>query len=138
MSGKKRPAWRIALLGLLVTLSLELLGVLLITLLTVRGTVGEGRAFPLLAVTAFNAAVFGGLAAGMEKSGSAGALLNAGIFGLLLSAACFGVWDGMTAHGLQLLGVILLGGILSGALRAKVGKRRGKRLVKSNKKTRMA
>ena len=134
MSGKKTMGWKRTLLGLAVTAAVDLAGILLVTLLTVQGTVGEGNAFPLLAGAAFCAAFVGGLTAGGGGAGAAGALLNAGLFAALLVLVCFCAWDGVTVHGLILLAMVLLGGVLSGAARGKVGKRCGKRLVKSNKK----
>lgn len=134
MSGKKTMGWKRALLGLVVTVAADLAGILLMTLLTVCGTVGEGSAPPLLAGTALCAAFAGGLTAGGGGAGASGALLNAGLFAALLVLACFGVWDGVTVHGLILLAMVLLGGVLSGAVQGKVGKRRKKRLVKTNKK----
>ena len=134
MSGKKTMGWKRALLGLAVTAAADLAGILLVTLLTVRGMVGEGSAFPLLAGTALCASFAGGLTAGGGGVGAAGALLNVGLFAALLVLVCFGVWDGVTVHGLILLAAVLLGGVLSGAIRGKVGKRRKKRLVKTNKK----
>ena len=135
MSGKKMMGWNRTLLGLAVTAAADLAGILLVTLLTVRGTVGEGSAFPLLAGTALCASFAGGLTAGGGGAGgAASALLNAGLFAALLVLVCFGIWDGVTVHGLILLAMVLLGGVLSGAVRGKVGKRRKKRLVKTNKK----
>ena len=134
MSGKKTMGWKRTLLGLAVTAAVDMAGVLLVTLLTVRGLVGEGNAFPLLAGATFCAAFIGGLTAGGGGAGAAGALLNAGLFAALLILVCFGVWGGVTVRGLILLAMALLGGVLSGAARGKVGKRRGKRVVKSNKK----
>ena len=134
MSGKKTMGWKRTLLGLAVTAAVDMAGILLVTLLTVRGMVGEGNAFPLLVGTALCASFAGGLTAGGGGTGAAGALLNAGLFAALLILVCFGVWGGVTVHGLILLAMVLLGGVLSGAVRGKVGKRRKKRLVKTNKK----
>ena len=130
MSGKKTMGWRSILLGLAAAMAVDLLGVLLVTLLTV----GEGSGFPLLAVAALCAAFTGGMIAGGGGAGAAGALLHTGLFGVLLVLICFGAWEGVTIHGLILLAMVLLGGLLSGAVRGKVGKRRRKGLVKSHKK----
>ena len=131
MSGKKTMGWRSILLGLAAAMAVDLLGVLLVTLLTVRGAVGEGSGLPLLAGAALCAAFTGGMITG---GGGAGALLHTGLFGVLLVLICFGAWEGVTIHGLILLAMVLLGGLLSGAVRGKVGKRRRKGLVKSHKK----
>ena len=134
MSGKKTMGWKSILLGLAAAMTVDLLGVLLVTLLTVRGAVGEGSGFPLLAVAALCAAFTGGMIAGGGGVDAAGALLHTGLFGVLLVLICFGAWEGVTIHGLILLAMVLLGGLLSGAVRGKVGKRRRKGLVKSHKK----
>lgn len=134
MSGKKTMGWRSILLGLAAAMAVDLLGVLLVTLLTVRGAVGEGSGFPLLAGAALCAAFTGGMIAGGGGAGAAGALLHTGLFGVLLVLICFGAWEGVTIHGLILLAMVLLGGLLSGAVRGKVGERRRKGLVKSHKK----
>ena len=134
MSGKKTMGWRSILLGLAAAMAVVLLGVLLVTLLTVRGAVGEGSGLPLLAGAALCAAFTGGMIAGGGGVGAAGALLHTGLFGVLLVLICFGAWEGVTIHGLILLAMVLLGGLLSGAVRGKVGKRRRKGLVKAHKK----
>ena len=89
---------------------------------------------PLLAGAALCAAFTGGMIAGGGGADAAGALLHTGLFGVLLVLICFGAWEGVTIHGLILLAMVLLGGLLSGAVRGKVGKRRRKGLVKSHKK----
>ena len=134
MSGKKTMGWKSILLGLAAAMAVDLLGVLLVTLLTVRGAVGEGSGLPLLAGAALCAAFTGGMIAGGGGVGAAGALLHTGLFGVLLVLICFGAWEGVTIHGLILLAMVLLGGLLSGAFRGKVGKHRRKGLVKSHKK----
>lgn len=134
MSGKKTMGWKSILLGLTAAMAVDLLGVLLVTLLTVRGAVGEGSGLPLLAGAALCAAFTGGMIAGGGGAGAAAALLHTGLFGVLLVLICFGAWEGVTIHGLILLAMVLLGGLLSGAVRGKVGKRRRKGLVKSYKK----
>ena len=134
MSGKKTMGWKSILLGLTAAMAVDLLGVLLVTLLTVRGAVGEGSGLPLLAGAALCAEFTGGMIAGGGGAGAAAALLHTGLFGVLLVLICFGAWEGVTIHGLILLAMVLLGGLLSGAVRGKVGKHRRKGLVKSHKK----
>ena len=127
MSGKKKPAGKQIALCLLLTAAVDGLGVLLVTLLAVKGIVGEAR------VPAFA----GGLPAGKGRLGPGGSLLNAGAFALLLLLLCFGGWgEGIAVRGLILLALILLGGLLAALLCGKVGKRSNKRLVKSHKKLR--
>ena len=113
MSGKKKPAGKQIALCLLLTAAVDGLGVLLVTLLAVKGIVGEDRVPQALGALAFCAAFAGGLPAGTGRLGPGGSLLNAGAFAL-----------------------ILLGGLLAALLCGKVGKRPNKRLVKSHKKLR--
>lgn len=138
MSGKKKTAgWKTALLGLTVTAAVELAGILVTTLLVLRGILGEERIFPLLAVTALCAAFAGGLTAGSGTVGSVGALLNAALFGALLAMIGLESWGGVTMRGLLLVTMLLGGGIFAAVSCGKVGKRHGKRLVKTNKKPRL-
>lgn len=123
-------------MGLAVTAAVDMAGVLLVTLLTVRGITGEGRAVPLLAAAALAASFIGGGVAGTGTMGAAGALTNSALFGVALVLLGYGVWDGVAACGLPVLAAVLLGGLLSWLSGRKVGKRPGKRLVKSNKKPR--
>lgn len=133
MSGKKKAAsvWKMALLGLLVTVAVELAGCLLTALLAVRGILPEERLRPLLAVIALCASLLGGLAAG--KGRPTVALLNAVLFSGLLVLCAFAVWEGVTAGGLPLLAATLTGGAAAALILGKEGKRRGKRLVRFNK-----
>ena len=105
---------------LLLTAAVDGLGVLLVTLLAVKGIVGEDRVPQALGALAFCAAFAGGLPAGKGRLGPGGSLLNAGAFALLLILLCFGGW----------------GEGLAALLCGKVGKRSNKRLVKSHKKLR--
>lgn len=142
MSGKKKPAGKQIALCLLLTAAVDGLGVLLVTLLAVKGIVGEDRVPQALGALAFCAAFAGGLPAGKGRLGPGGSLLNAGAFALLLLLLCFGGWgEGIAVRGLILLALILLalillGGLLAALLCGKVGKRSNKRLVKSHKKLR--
>ena len=142
MSGKKKPAGKQIALCLLLTAAVDGLGVLLVTLLAVKGLavkgiVGEDRVPQALGALAFCAAFAGGLPAGKGRLGPGGSLLNAGAFALLLLLLCFGGWgEGIAVRGLILLALILLGGLLAALLCGKVGKRSNKRLVKSHKKLR--
>ena len=99
MSGKKTMGWRSILLGLAAAMAVDLLGVLLVTLLTVRGAVGEGSGLPLLAGAALCAAFTGGMIAGGGGVGAAGALLHTGLFGVLLVLICFGAWADPAGNG---------------------------------------
>lgn len=138
MSGKKKPAGKQIALCLLLTAAVDGLGVLLVTLLAVKGIVGEDR----VPQGAGGAGLLrgpspGDFRAGKGRLGPGGSLLNAGAFALLLLLLCFGGWgEGIAVRGLILLALILLGGLLAALLCGKVGKRSNKRLVKSHKKLR--
>lgn len=138
MSAKKAAAWKTLLLSLLVTMLVYGGGILLIALLTVRGTVGEERTLPLLAALALLSTLLGGMAAGKERLGAKGSLINSLLFGGILASAGLGHWQEITASGLILLGMLLTGGVLAALICGKVGKRPGKRLVKTHKKARCA
>ena len=122
MSGKKKPAGKQIALCLLLTAAVDGLGVLLVTLLAVKGIVGEDRVPQALGALAFCAAFAGGLPAGKGRLGPGGSLLNAGAFALLLILLCFGGWgEGIAVRGLILLALILLGGLLAALLCGKGG-----------------
>ena len=109
MSGKKKPAGKQIALCLLLTAAVDGLGVLLVTLLAVKGIMGEDRVPQALGALAFCAAFAGGLPAGKGRLGPGGSLLNAGAFALLLLLLCFGGWGEVIAvRGLILLALILL------------------------------
>ena len=135
---KKKPAGKQIALCLLLTAAVDGLGVLLVTLLAVKGDRGGRTGCPqALGALAFCAAFAGGLPAGKGRLGPGGSLLNAGAFALLLLLLCFGGWgEGIAVRGLIRLALILLGGLLAALLCGKVGKRPNKRLVKSHKKLR--
>lgn len=139
MPGKNKSAWKGLLTGLLVTAVVNFAGILLTTLLVMRGTLGEEQTFPLLAAAALFSAFCGGLAAGRGTLGFGGACLNAGGFCLLLIMICLSTWDEMiTSRGLLILAMVLAGGLLSGAVCGKSGKRQRKRFVKSTKRAKNA
>ena len=117
MPGKNKSAWKGLLTGLLVTAVVNFVGILLTTLLVMRGTLGEEQTFPLLAAAALFSAFCGGLAAGRGTLGFGGACLNAGGFCLLLIMICLSTWDEMiTSRGLLILAMVLAGGLLSGTV----------------------
>lgn len=139
MPGKNKSAWKGLLTGLLVTAVVNFAGILLTTLLVMRGTLGEEQTFPLLAAAALTSAFCGGLAVGRGTLGFGGACLNAGGFCLLLIMICLSTWDEMiTSRGLLILAMVLAGGLLSGAVCGKSGKRQRKRFVKSTKRAKNA
>lgn len=132
MAGKKTAVWRTQLSGLAVTAAVELMGCLLTALLAVRGVLSEEHLTLALALWAFCAALVGGLTAGHGHS--AGALLNGGLFGAVLVLTGYGVWGGVSLQWPLLPGALAAGTVTAAAIRGKVGKRRGKRLVRFNKK----
>lgn len=139
MPGKNKSVWKELLTGLLVTAVVNFAGILLTTLLVMRGTLGEEQTFPLLTAAALFSAFCGGLAVGRGTLGFGGACLNAGGFCLLLIMICLSTWDEMiTSRGLLILAMVLAGGLLSGAVCGKSGKRQRKRFVKSTKRAKNA
>ena len=106
-----------------------------LTLLTVRGVLGEEQLFLTLAIGATCASLIGGMMAG-KRVGAAGSLLNAGLTVVVLLLLCLLNWEGPTGKGIILLGAVLLGGVLAALPNRGRKKRSGKRLVKSNKKKR--
>ena len=139
MPGKNKSAWKGLLTGLLVTAAVNFAGILLTTLLVMRGTLGEEQTFPLLTAAALTSAFCGGLAVGRGTLGFGGACLNAVGFDLLLIVISLSTWDEMiTSRGLLILAAVLAGGLLSGTVCGKSGKHQRKRLVKSAKKVRSA
>ena len=137
MSGKKKPAGKQIALCLLLTAAVDGLGVLLVTLLAVKGIVGEDRVPQALGAVGFCGAVAGVLRDVKGRRGAGGCVLNAGARALVLVLLWFGGWgEGIAVRGLILLALILLGGLLAALLCGKVGKRSNKRLVKSHKKLR--
>jgi len=72
MSGKKKPAGKRIALCLLLSAAVDGLGVLLVTLLVVKGILGEDRVPQALGALAFCAAFAGGLPAGKGRLGPAG------------------------------------------------------------------
>ncbi len=122
MSGKKKPAGKQIALCLLLTAAVDGLGVLLVTLLAVKGIVGEDRVPQALGALAFCAAFAGGLPAGKGRLGPGGSLLNAGAFALLLLLLCFGGWgEGIAVRGLILLALDPAGRAAGGAALRKGG-----------------
>ncbi len=135
MSEKRPLQWKGILLSLCLTLALYGGGILLLTLLTVRGVLGEEQLFLTLAIGAACASLIGGMMAG-KRVGAAGSLLNAGLTVVVLLLLCLLNWEGPTGKGIILLGAVLLGGVLAALPNRGRKKRSGKRLVKSNKKKR--
>ena len=66
---------------------------MLLTLLTVRGVLGEEQLFLTLAIGAACASLIGGMMAG-KRVGAAGSLLNAGLTVVVLLLLCLLNWEG--------------------------------------------
>lgn len=134
MAPKKSSLWKTLAVSLIVTAAVYGVGVLLVTLLTLRGVLGEERIFSALAVLALLTSLIGGLTAGQGKAGPRGSLANTGLFAGFLTLLCLGLWQKVTSQGCILLAALLLGGLAAAAIRGKVGKHPGRRLVKTHKK----
>lgn len=122
--GKKaRPAWQGFVAGGLLSLAAYLLGLLLLALLLVRGTLSEG--FPAVAALCALSALAGGLLAVRLTGWRWGGVLAAALFLSVLVLAGLGFWEGVTwlGHG----GILLLCGLAGGALSALAGPRRRRR-----------
>lgn len=132
MAGKKRAVWQTQLTGLAVTAAVELIGCLLTALLAVRGVLPEERLTWALAAWVFCASLAGGLTAGRGRP--MGALLNGALLGALLLLTGYGVWGSVSLHGPLLPSALAAGAVTAAVIQGKVGKRRGKRLVRFNKK----
>ncbi|MBD5148590.1 MAG: hypothetical protein HDT19_07430 [Oscillibacter sp.] len=129
--GKKKapPPWLTVLEGLGLSLGLYLLGILLVTLLAVRGTLSENGLFPAVAVVCGLSALCGGLLCGRRPFCGTlpSALLPAAVFAALLAAVGVLCWDAVawTGRGGALLLCALAGGLAAGLISA-AGSRRGK------------
>ena len=138
MSGKKERAWKRLAAGFALSAAAALGGAVLVSALTLQGTLREPQMFPALLACAFAASLLGSLHAGKGTLGSGGSLASAGILCGVLLGTGLCLWGGITAKGAAMLADILAAGTMAGLLRRKVGKRRGKRLVKSTKQMRTA
>lgn len=124
---KKLAVWKGFLVGGTLSLGVYLLGLLLLTLLLVRGTVPEKGSFPVIAVLCALSALAGGVTAARLTGWRAGGALTALIFLGVLVLLGLGFWEQIAwlGHGGVLLLCGLAGGLLAGALSGP-GKRRRK------------
>lgn len=135
-NGRKQPAaWPVFGRGILLSLASYLVLLLLLTLLLVKGALGEEGAFPMIAAACVISAMAGGLLC--ARSGPWGtlpcAMVSVAGFAAVLAALGMLCWaEGVTWAGRG--GVLLLcalgGGLLAGLLGGKRGrrvKRKGKR-----------
>lgn len=125
---KKTALWIVFLRGSIVALGIYLLGVLLLALLVVRGTLPESGTFPILAVLCVIAVLCGSLIT-VRKSPWGKlptALLTSVIFGTTLTVVGVSFWREITGEGGILLLCALSGGVLAallGSRKRKAGKR---------------
>ncbi|MBR5472130.1 MAG: TIGR04086 family membrane protein [Oscillibacter sp.] len=130
---RKQAVWVVFLRGELIALGIYLLGIMLLTLLVVKGVLPERGAYPAVAVMCLLTSMTAGLLA-VRKSSlgrlSAG-ILSAVIFGaiLLLVGTCAWQEIAWTGRGGVLLLCALCGGILS-VMMGGQKRRKGKRVYK--------
>lgn len=125
MARKQLAAWQGFLAGSLLTLGVYLLGLLLLTLLLVKGALSEGWSFPAVAVLCTLSALAGGVLTVRLTRWRAGGVLTAAIFLSVLILAGLGFWEEIawTGHG----GVLLLCGLAGGALAGLAGPKKRRR-----------
>lgn len=113
---KQRPAWQGFLGGSLLALGTYLAGLLLLTLLLVRGVLPERGAFPAVAVLCGLSALAGGMLAVRLTGWRAGGGAAAAVFLSVLALAGLGLWEEVAwlGHGGVLLLCGLAGGLLAG------------------------
>lgn len=126
--GKKQaPNELVFFKGLALSLGVYLLGLLIITVLVVKGALSEESMFPLTAIFCVAAALAGGFLCARHPAWGAlpNAMLCAAIFVSVLAGMGLLCWDGIswTGHGGILILCALGGGMLAGLL----GSRRGGR-----------
>ena len=127
---KQTAPWLVLLESVGLALGVYLGGLALLAALAVRGSVGEGAVFPVLAVLCLGASFGGGLLAARRLPWGTlpSALLAVGCFAGLLALVGFCGWDGLllTGRGGVLLLCTAAGGLLAGVLgsRSKVRRRR--------------
>ncbi len=124
--GRKQLAvWQGFLAGSFLTLGVYLAGLLILTLLLVKGTVPEGGSFTAVAVWCGLSALVGGMATVRLTRWRAGGVLTAVIFLSVLSLAGLGIWDEVTWLGRG--GILLLCGLAGGLLAGFTGSRKRRR-----------
>ncbi|MBR3640749.1 MAG: DUF3792 family protein [Oscillibacter sp.] len=134
MSRSAVSPWRRILLGVAITLAVELVGILLLSALVQRGALEEGRAFiPLVLLAAIAAFCGGRFAAGSDLS-TGGGLLHTAVFVVILLLASLSAFDGVSPQGGAILAAVLLSGFLAAMTGKRRGKGRRKKFVKMTKK----
>ena len=123
---KQTPEWANYLRGILLALGVYLVSQMLVALLLVKGALPESRSFLVVAVCCVVSALIGGIWGGKTSLGRlAGGVLVAAGFAVVLVAVGLLCWDGIlwTGHGGILLLCALAGGVLSGLVGGKRGRR---------------
>lgn len=123
---KQTPEWASYLRGILLALGVYLVSQMLVALLLVKGVLPESRSFLVVAVCCVVSALVGGIWSGKTSLGRlAGGVLVAAGFAVVLVAVGLLCWDGIlwTGHGGILLLCALAGGVLSGLVGGKRGRR---------------
>lgn len=125
MARKQLAPWQGFLAGSLLTLGVYLLGLLLLTLLLVKGALSEGGSFPAVAVLCTLSVLAGGLLTVRLTRWRAGGVVTAAIFLSILILAGLGFWEQVAwlGHG----GVLLLCGFAGGVLAGLAGPKRRRR-----------
>ena len=122
---KKLEMWQGFLAGSLLSLGIYLLGLLLLTLLMVKGILSEGGSFPAVAVLCGLAALGGGLLTVRLTFWRSGGVLTAVIFLSMLVLAGLSFWEGIDWLGNG--GILLLCGLAGGLLAGAAGHKRKRR-----------
>ncbi|MCI8970616.1 MAG: hypothetical protein HFF99_04030 [Oscillibacter sp.] len=122
---KKLAVWQGFLAGGLLTLSVYLLGLLLLTLLLVKGALSEGGSFAMVAALCVLATLAGGLLTVRLTLWRAGGVLTAALFLSVLLLAGLGFWEEITWLGRG--GILLLCGLAGGLLAGVAGPKKRRR-----------
>lgn len=122
---KKLAVWQGFLAGGLLTLSVYLLGLLLLTLLLVKGALSEGGCFPVVAALCVLATLAGGLLTVRLTLWRVGGVLTAALFLSVLLLAGLGFWEEITWLGRG--GILLLCGLAGGLLAGVAGPKKRRR-----------
>ena len=123
---KKITVWQGFLAGSVLSLGVYLAGLLLTTLLLVKGTLPEGGSVPAVAVLCVLSTLAGGVLTVRVTRRRAGGVLTAFLFLFVLVLAGLGFWEEIAwlGHGGILMLCGLAGGLLAGAAMPKVRRRR--------------
>lgn len=122
---KQKPAWQGLLAGSLLTLGVYLAGLLLLTLLLVKGVLSEGGAFPAVAALLALAALAGGVLAVRLTGWPSGGVLSAAAVLAALALAGLGIWE--EAAWLGRGGILILCGLAGGVLAGAAGRKKRRR-----------